>query len=136
MKFTIFLSRTTRPISTKLGIKRPRVKYFKVCSNEGPVLFQGNIKTKQRKYINNILKIFFFRNTVVISVKLGTKHSRVKRIQVCSNKGALLFQKKIIAKIFQRTFQKSTSSKSLGHYQPNLAQIKAFIGEKNSSLCK
>ena len=42
----IFFSRTTGPISTKLGIKHPRVKGIQVCSNEGPALFQGEIITK------------------------------------------------------------------------------------------
>ena len=32
----IFFSRTTEPISTKLGTKHPWVKGIQVCSNEGP----------------------------------------------------------------------------------------------------
>ena len=35
----IFFSRTTEPISNKLGIKHPRVKGIQVCSNEGPCPF-------------------------------------------------------------------------------------------------
>ena len=35
-KLKIFFSRTTKPISTKLGTKFPWVKGIQVCSNEGP----------------------------------------------------------------------------------------------------
>ena len=44
-KLKIF-SRTTEPISTKLGTKHPWVKGIQVYSNEGPALFQGEIITK------------------------------------------------------------------------------------------
>ena len=36
-KLNIFFSRTTEPISTKLGTKHPWVKGIQVCSNEGPI---------------------------------------------------------------------------------------------------
>ena len=39
----IFFSRTTGPISTKLGTKHPWVKGIQVCSNEGPYLLKGEI---------------------------------------------------------------------------------------------
>ena len=42
----IFFSRTTKPISTKLGTKHPWVKGIQVCSNEGPAFFQGEMITK------------------------------------------------------------------------------------------
>ena len=35
----IFVSRTTGPISTKLGTKHPWVEGMQVCSNEGPVAY-------------------------------------------------------------------------------------------------
>ena len=38
-----------------------------------------------KKHWRNLMKIFFSRTTGPISTKLGTKHSRVKGIQVCSN---------------------------------------------------
>ena len=41
-----FFSRTTGPISTKLGTKYPWVKGIQVCSNKGPALFQGEIIMK------------------------------------------------------------------------------------------
>ena len=42
----IFFSRTTEPISTKVGIKHSWVKGIQVCSNEGQALFQVEIITK------------------------------------------------------------------------------------------
>ena len=36
----------TWPISTKLGTKQTRLKFVKLCSNEGPRPFQGEIITK------------------------------------------------------------------------------------------
>ena len=46
VNFSHFIfSRTTGPISTKLGTKHPWVMRTKVCSNEGPHLFQGKIIT-------------------------------------------------------------------------------------------
>ena len=36
-KLKIFFSRTTEPISTKLGTKHPWVKGIQVCSNEEPI---------------------------------------------------------------------------------------------------
>ena len=42
----VFFFRTTRPITTKLATNYPWVKGIKVCSNEGPALFQGEIITK------------------------------------------------------------------------------------------
>ena len=52
-----FFSRTTEPISTKLGRKHPWVKEIPVCLNEfkGPALFQGEIY-EIVKYINKIKK--------------------------------------------------------------------------------
>ena len=48
-KLFLFFSRTTGPISTKLGTKHLLVKEIQVCSNEGPCPFQGEIITKQPK---------------------------------------------------------------------------------------
>ena len=39
-------SRTTEPISTKLDTKHPWIKGIQVCSNEGLILFQGQIIMK------------------------------------------------------------------------------------------
>ena len=47
-------SRTTEPISTKLGTKHACVKRIKVCSNEGSYPFPEGIIPKQQKYIDDI----------------------------------------------------------------------------------
>ena len=74
-------------ISTKLGSKYPWVKVIKVCSNEGPNPFpRGDNYEKVKIHWRNF-KIFFSRTTEPISIKLGTKHSWVKGIKVCSNEG-------------------------------------------------
>ena len=62
-----------------------------------PVLFQGEIITKLRKYIEEIKKKSS-RTIEPLSTKLGTKHPRMKVIQVCSNEGPRPFQMEIITK--------------------------------------
>ena len=42
-----FFSRTTRPISIKLGTKHSWMKGIQVCLYEGPRPFQGQIKIKE-----------------------------------------------------------------------------------------
>ena len=44
--FIIFFSRTTGPISTKLGTKHPLMMGIQVCSNKGPRLFPRGDSTK------------------------------------------------------------------------------------------
>ena len=51
----MFFSRTTGPISTKLGTKHPWGKLIQVCSNEGQPLLQGEIKIKHQKYTDKEL---------------------------------------------------------------------------------
>ena len=101
----IFFSRTTGPISTKLGTKHPWVKGIQVCSNEGPLPFprgdtcnyeevngsamlfiKGDIHKIAKIHWRN-LKIFSSRTTGPISTKLGTKHPWVKGIQNYLNEG-------------------------------------------------
>ena len=55
---------------------------------KGHALYQGEIITNYRKYIDEIKKIFFSRTTELISTKLGTKHSWVKGTHFCSNEGS------------------------------------------------
>ena len=71
----IFFSRSTEPISTKLGTKHYWVKGIQVCSNEGPCLFQRGDNSEIAKIQwRNWKKILYFRNTEPILSKLGTKH--------------------------------------------------------------
>ena len=83
----IFFSRTTGPISNKLGTNYLWVKGIQVCSNEGPCPFPRGDNYKIVKIHRWNLKIFFSRTTGPISTKLGTKHPWVKVVQVCSNEG-------------------------------------------------
>ena len=58
------------------------------------ILFKGEIITKKRKYIDEILKkMFFSRTTRPISTKLSTKYPWVMGIQVCSNEEHLNLKK-------------------------------------------
>ena len=52
----IFFSRTTEPISTKLGINHLWVKSLKFVQMKGPALFQGEIISKLQKYIDKFKK--------------------------------------------------------------------------------
>jgi hypothetical protein len=63
------------------------VKGIKVCSNKVPGPLQRGDNHKNVKMGWSHLKIFFFRTTGPILTRLGTKHPRVKKIQVCSKKG-------------------------------------------------
>ena len=94
-----FYSRTPRPISTKLNTKHPCVMKTQVCSNEGPRLFLRGDHYEIPKCIEENLKIFFPTTTDPILTKLYSKHSWVKGIQVCSNKGHAPFQAEIIIKL-------------------------------------
>ena len=64
---------------------------YKFVQIKASALFQGEIITKYRIYIDENKKIFFSRTTGPISTKLGTKHPWVTWIQVCSNEGLCLF---------------------------------------------
>ena len=61
--FKIFCSRTTGPISTKLGTKHPWVKGSQVCSNEGPCPFPKGENYEIAKIHWPNIKIFFSRTT-------------------------------------------------------------------------
>ena len=64
---------------------------------KGPALFQGEIITKKRKYIDEIKQILS-RTTGPISTKLGTMRHWVMRTQVCSNEGLRPFRGEIMTK--------------------------------------
>ena len=51
----IFFSRTTEPISTKLGTKHPWVKWIQVCSNDGPSPFPRGDNYKNSE--NTLMKL-------------------------------------------------------------------------------
>ena len=77
-------SRTTGPISTKLGTMHPWVKGTQVHSNEGLCPFPRGDNYEIAKIHWQNLKIFS-RTTGPISTKPDTVHPWVKGIQVCSN---------------------------------------------------
>jgi hypothetical protein len=60
---TIFFSRTSRPISVKLGINHPRVKGTLNCSKKGPGPFKRGDNHRNAKMGLGHLKIFFSRTT-------------------------------------------------------------------------
>ena len=80
----IFFSKTTEPISTKLGTKHPWVKGIQISSKKGPRPFPRGDNYEIAKIHLWNLKIFY-RTTGPISTKLGTMHPWVKEIQVYSN---------------------------------------------------
>jgi hypothetical protein len=53
----IFFSRTSRPISIKLGTNYPWVKEILDCVIKGHVLFKGEIITKMQKFGEVIEKV-------------------------------------------------------------------------------
>jgi hypothetical protein len=54
--FKIFFSRTTGPISTRLGINHPGGEGIQVCSNEGRHFALRGDNSKRVKIYKNILK--------------------------------------------------------------------------------
>jgi hypothetical protein len=74
------------------------VKGIQFCSNKGPDPLQREDNHKNVKLGWGHLKIFFSRTTWPILTRLGTNHSWVKGIQVCSKKGIVPLQGEIIAK--------------------------------------
>ena len=72
------LSRTAKPILTKLGTNHPCLKGIQVCSYEGPRPFPRGDNCEITKIHWRNFKIFFSRITGPISTKLGTEHPWVK----------------------------------------------------------
>ena len=85
--FKMFFSRSAGPISTKLCTKNPSVKGIQFSANKGPHLFPREDNYEIAKIHRLNFKMFFSRTARLISTKLGTKHSLMKRIQVCCNAG-------------------------------------------------
>jgi hypothetical protein len=86
-KYLKIFSRTTGPVSTRLGTNHPWGEGIQVCSNEGwlPSLRRDN--SKRGKIYKKYLKIFSSRTTGPISTRLGTNYPWGEDIQVCSNEG-------------------------------------------------
>mgnify|MGYP003685767591 CR=1 FL=1 len=83
-KLKVFFSRTTGPISTKLGTMQSLVNGIQICLNEEPRPFPRGDNYKIAKiYWQKI----FSRTTGLISFKLSTKHPWMMGIQVYSNEG-------------------------------------------------
>ena len=133
----IFFSRTTGPISTKLGTKHPWVKGIQVCSNEGPRPFPrgDNYEIVKIHWWN--FKIFLSRTTEPFSTKLVTKHSWVKGIQVCSNEWPRPFPRSDNcekAKIHWQTFKNLLLQNHWANFNQTLH--KASLDEGDSNLFK
>ena len=74
----IFFSRTTEPISTKLGTKHPWVKMILVLffqMNDHALLKSGDNCKIVKLHHWKLCKVFFSRTTWTFSTKLGTKAS-------------------------------------------------------------
>ena len=128
------------PISTKLQAQIIiGWRGNQVCSNEGPFPFPlgDNYEIEKNTFKN--LKIFFFPKALVwpISIKLGTKHPWVKKVQVCSNKGSRFFPKGDyyeITKIHWRNLKIFLSRRA--NINQTWHKASTFLGEGDSSLFK
>ena len=88
-----FFSRTTGPISIKLGRKHPCVTGIQNYTNNDDRPFPRGDNSEMYKYNDIFLKIFFSRTTGPISFKLGTSHPQVTEFQICTSKGPSLLQR-------------------------------------------
>ena len=90
--FHIFISfsGTTRPISTKLGTKRPRVKEINFLTT--PSFHEGRWWWNSENTLTK-LKVFFSRTTGPISTKLQRKSSVGKENLSCLNEWSRPFPK-------------------------------------------
>ena len=70
----IFIFRTSRPNSIKLGTNYPWMKGIQVCSNKGPGPLQRGDNHKNVKIGWGHIKIFSSRTTGPILTRLGTDH--------------------------------------------------------------
>ena len=55
---------------------------FEYFTNKGPHISPRGDNSKIKKYMENIFKKFYFKNTVPVSTKLGIKHTLVEEVNV------------------------------------------------------
>ena len=129
----IFISRSTGPILTKLGVKHSWVKGIQVYSNEGLCPFLRGYNYEIAKIYWRIWKIFFSRTTVPISIKLSTNHPWMKEIQIFEMKNPSFFQGEMITKLWKNIdeFEKSFSPEPLGQFQSNHPWSKGILDYLN-----
>jgi hypothetical protein len=96
-----FFSRTTGPISTRLGTHHPWGEGSQVSLNEGDCPSPRGDNSERVKMHWKILKIFFSRTSLPNSIKLGTNYPYVKGIQVVQIKGQVIFKREIITKMWK-----------------------------------
>ena len=97
--FKIFFSRTTGPISTKLGINYPWVKRIEINSNQGLCPFPRGNNYKIEIIHWQIWKIFFSRTTRPIQSNLAQIILGWLGFKLVQMKGSALFQEEIITKL-------------------------------------
>jgi hypothetical protein len=85
-------SRTSEPISIKLGTNHPYVKGIQNCTNKGPGTLQKGDNHKNANMRWCRLKPFS-RSSKPNSIKIGTRYPWMKGIQFYSNKGPGPLQK-------------------------------------------
>ena len=119
--FKIFFSRTTRPISTKLGTKYPLVKGIPVCSNEESRPSQRGDNWEIVKLIENFLNLLLQNH--------WANFNQTWQSILGSNEGSSPSQSgdncKILKIHYWKLF-KVLSAEPLGHFQPNLAESIRF----------
>ena len=139
----IFFSRTTGPISTKLGTLHTWVKGIQACSNERLRLFPRGDNYETGIIHRWNVKILYSKTTVPISTKLCTNRTLVMKIQVSSNKGLRPFPKgdnykklKIHLRNLKIFFSRNTGpiSTKLGTKHPWVMKIQVFLQMKGSAL--
>jgi hypothetical protein len=132
-----FLSRTTRPILTRLGTNHPCVKGIQVCSKKRDSPSPRGDNSGRVKIHWKFLKIFFFRTNWPNSIKLDKNCSWVKGIQVYSNKGPCPLQRGDNHKNVKMGWARSFKN-LLQNQRANFNQTwhKSSLGKDDSSLFK
>jgi hypothetical protein len=132
-----FFSRTTGPISTRLGTDHPLGEGFQVCSNEGDRSSSRGDNSKRVKTHWKFLKFFFSRTSRPNSIKLGTNYPWVKGIQISSNKGPGPLQRGDNHKN-EKNGMGSSKNFLLQNHWANFNQHchRSSLGKGNSSLFK
>ena len=77
--FKIFFSRTTGPISTKLGTKHLWVKRIQVCLKEGPTLWYNHMCVYWFELFSQVSDVAHGPLVFLISYKWQKSHERLKK---------------------------------------------------------